>query len=174
MQVSAAEMDVVMSTNLTWTFEVDESAERAFEAVNNVRGWWSGGITGTTDELGGEFSYWVPGTHYTKFRVTELEPNRRVAWTVLDSWLGFPADTAEWDGTTVTFDIDEVGGRTQLRFTHHGLSPEAECYDVCSIAWGGYVMHSLRDLIASGVGRPNSIESAEAVEELRPTLTAQV
>lgn len=161
-----------MSENLTWTFQVDETPERAFEAINNVRGWWSGQITGSTAELGAEFSYWVPGIHYVKFRVTELAPARKVTWLALDSWLGLLNDKEEWTGTTVTFDIAEVDGRTEVRFVHHGLVPDVECYDVCWVAWGGYITTSLRELIATGRGRPNSIESPEAVEQVRATLAA--
>ena len=162
-----------MSENLTWTFEVDQSPERAYEAINDVRSWWSGTITGPTDEVGAEFSYWVPGVHYTKFRVTELVPGRKVSWLALEAWLAFTEDKAEWTGTVVTFEITEIDGRTQVRFTHDGISPEVECYDVCWIAWGGYITNSLRSLIVSGQGQPNSIESPEVVEQLRPTLVAR-
>src|SRR5215831_13487423 len=122
-----------MPDSLTWTFQVDESPQRAYEAINDVRGWWSGQISGLA----------------------------------LDSWLAFPDDKEEWTGTTVTFDVTEVDGRTEVRFTHHGLAPEVECYDVCWVAWGGYITRSLRDLITTGTGRPNSIESPEAVEQVR-------
>jgi len=162
-----------MSDNLTWTFQVDESPERAYHAINDVRGWWSGRITGPTDHLGAEFSYWVPGTHYTKFRITELVPGRKVTWPTLESWLAFPDDKEEWTGTTVTFDITEVNGRTQVRFTHEGLVPEVECYDVCEVAWGGYVIGSLHDLITTGTGQPNSIESTEALEKVRAALPSR-
>lgn len=162
-----------MSENLTWTFAVDTAPRNAYDAINNVRGWWSATVTGATDRLGAEFSYWVPGVHYAKFRVTQLVPGRKVSWLVLDSWLGFPSDKEEWNGTTVSFDITEVDGRTQVRFTHHGLVPEVECYDVCWVAWGGYVTNSLRELITTGTGRPNSIETPEAIEQIRPTLAIQ-
>ena len=55
-----------MSDSLTRTFQVDASPQRAYDAINDVRGWWSGRITGPTDQLGAEFSYWVPGIHYVK------------------------------------------------------------------------------------------------------------
>jgi uncharacterized protein YndB with AHSA1/START domain len=161
-----------MSESLTWTFQVDESPEHVYAAINDVRGWWSAQITGSTDHAGAEFSYWVPGTHYVKFRVTELVPGRRVSWLALDSWLAFPEDKQEWTGTTVTFDITDVDGRAQVRFTHHGLVPEVECYDVCWVAWGGYITGSLRNLITTGTGQPNSIESPETVEQVRAVLAA--
>ena len=162
-----------MPDSLTWTFQVDESPQRVYEAINDVRGWWSGQITGPTDDLGAEFSYWVSGVHYVKFRITELVPGRKISWLALDSWLAFPDDKEEWTGTTVTFDVTEVDGRTEVRFTHHGLAAEVECYDVCWVAWGGYITGSLRDLITTGTGRPNSIESPEAVDQVRAALASQ-
>jgi hypothetical protein len=80
-----------------------------------VRGWWSGRIGGDTDVLGAEFTYTVPEIHYTKFRITELVPGRRVAWHVVDSHLSFIEDKEEWTGTTVVFDIAERDGRTEVR-----------------------------------------------------------
>jgi hypothetical protein len=38
--------------NLTYTFAVDQTPEEAFAAINNVCGWWSGEIEGSTDKLG--------------------------------------------------------------------------------------------------------------------------
>jgi hypothetical protein len=43
--------------NRSATFTVDQSPAEAFAAVNNVRRWWSGQIDGSTDKLGGEFTY---------------------------------------------------------------------------------------------------------------------
>lgn len=152
-----------MDTSLSYTFTVEQTPEQAFAAITDVRGWWSGTITGPTDVLGATFSYTVPDIHWSEFRITELVPGRRVAWLVTDSFLSFPADKEEWTGTTVVFDITERDGRTEVRFTHEGLRPQDECYDVCSRAWGEYVNGSLRDLIVAGTGRPNSFEGPEAL-----------
>jgi hypothetical protein len=51
-----------------------------------------------------------------------------------------------------------------VTFTHEGLSPDHECYAVCANAWGEYINGSLRDLIKTGSGRPNSFEGDDALE----------
>jgi hypothetical protein len=104
--------------------------------------------------VGDVFTYEVPGVHRCTMTLTELIPDRRVVWHVSDSWLGFvDGDSAEWDGTDVIVDIEGTDGGTHVRFTHRGLSPQAECFDMCSSAWGTYVA-SLRSLIVTGVGAP--------------------
>jgi hypothetical protein len=56
------------------------------------------------------------------------------------------------------FEISTRGNKTEIRFTHQGLVPAYECFDVCSNAWGSYVNGSLRNLIATGKGKPNPKE----------------
>ena len=56
------------------------------------------------------------------------------------------------------WEITKKGDKTEVRFDHLGLTPEVECYDACSNAWGGYVNSSLRNLITKGRGQPNRKE----------------
>jgi hypothetical protein len=148
-----------MAQDFTTTITVDATPQRAFDAINDVAGWW-GGITGTTTSVGDEFVYVVPGVHYSGLRVTALEPERTVEWTVTGSYLGFVADRQEWNGTTIRFDVSPHGDGAQIVFTHQGLGPGGECYDVCSNAWGMYVRGSLKAFVETGLGAPNSIEAA--------------
>lgn len=143
--------------NLTYAFTVDQTPQEAFAAINNVRGWWSGepGIEGSTAKLGDEFTYRYKDIHYSKQKVTEFIPGKKVVWHVLDSSLNFIENKSEWNGTQIIFDIDIKGGKTEVRFSHVGLVPEVECYDGCSNAWGSYINGSLKNLIAKGQGHPN-------------------
>jgi len=84
-------------------------------------------------------------------------PNTKVVWHVLANEFNFVKDKTEWTGTDVVFEIADRGDGTELRFTHLGLTPTYECYDVCSDAWGTYVRGSLRDLISKGKGTPTRI-----------------
>jgi uncharacterized protein YndB with AHSA1/START domain len=146
-----------VTDDLTYTFTVPQSPAEAFAAINDVRSWWSGEIEGPTDVLGAEWTYRVPDIHHSAHRITELVPGRSIAWLVTDGWLSFVDDTEEWVGTTIRFDLTPTAsGGTEVRFTHLGLRPQVECYGVCRVAWGEYVLGSLKERIESGVGRPDS------------------
>jgi hypothetical protein len=148
--------------NFATAFTVDQTPEEVFAAINNVRGWWSGdpGIEGSTDELGDEFTYRYKPHHYSKQKITESVPGKKVAWLVLDSQLNFVKDKSEWKGTKVTFEIAKKGDKTEVRFTHVGLVPEYECFDSCSGAWRSYINGSLRSLI-TGKGQTNPARPQE-------------
>jgi hypothetical protein len=148
-----------MSTqDLTITISVDQSPEEVFAAINNVRGWWSGEIEGSTDELGAEFTYRYKDVHRSTQKITELAPGKKVMWHVSDAQLSFVKNKTEWNGTDIVFEIFKKDGETELRFTHVGLVPAFECYGGCSGAWGFYINDSLRGLITTGKGRPNQTE----------------
>jgi hypothetical protein len=137
---------------------VDQSPQEVFDAINNVRGWWSGELAGPTDHLGAEFTYRYQDVHRTTQRITELVPGKKVVWRILDSYINFVKDKAEWNGTDVAFEIAKKAAKTELRFTHAGLTPAIECYGKCAGAWGFYINESLRRLITTGKGEPNEKE----------------
>jgi hypothetical protein len=147
-----------MNQNYTTTFAVDQTPEEVFAAINNVRGWWSDEIEGSTDKLGEEWAYHFEDVHRAKIKITEFVPNKKVVWLVLENYFNFTEDKTEWTNTEVTFEIAKKGDQTELRFTHVGLVPEYECFDLCSNAWGVYINGSLRSLITTGKGHPNGTQ----------------
>jgi hypothetical protein len=151
--------------NYTTTFTVDQTPEEAFAAINNVRGWWSEEIEGSTDKLGDEFTYHFADVHRCKMKLTEAIPGKKVVWLVLDNYFNFTEDKSEWKGTEITFEISKKGDKTEIHFTHLGLVPEYECFDICSNAWGTYINGSLRSLITTGKGQPNSSQQARTDAE---------
>src|SRR5438477_13087766 len=76
----------------TTDFSVDEAPHEVIAAINNVRGWWSGDIEGSTDQLGAEFTYRYEDVHWSEQRITELVPGKKVVWLVLASHLRFVED----------------------------------------------------------------------------------
>lgn len=140
--------------NYTATITVDRTPHEAFAAINNVRGWWSETIEGDSEQLGDVFLFHVPDAHRCTMTLTEVVPDRKVVWHVSDSYIKFAEDTAEWEDTEVVFEISETDGGTEVRFTHVGLVPAFDCFDICSNAWGAYITSSLRNLITTGQGDP--------------------
>ncbi len=156
------------SSDFTTTFLVDQTADEVFNAINNVRGWWSESVEGNTDKPGEEFLYYYKDVHISKMKIVEFIPGKKVVWLVLENHFNFTQDKTEWKGTRIIFDISEKEGKTELRLTHAGLVPEYECYDVCRDAWTSYIQGSLKSLITTGVGKPNAKEgglNAELIEK---------
>jgi uncharacterized protein YndB with AHSA1/START domain len=153
--------------NFAAAFSVDQSPEEVFDAINNVRGWWSEEIDGRTEKLDVEFKFHHKDVHRSTQKITEFVPNKKVVWHVLDSHLNFVKDKTEWTGTDVVFEITKQGSKTELRFTHVGLVPAFECYGGCSGAWGFLVNYSLRSLITTGKGQPYKREKGRAKKASR-------
>jgi hypothetical protein len=152
-------------TDFTKTLLVEHTPTEAFNAINNVRGWWSEEIEGNTDKLNEEFTYHYEDVHRCKIKVIELVPDEKVVWLVLDNYFNFTNDKNEWKGTKIIFEISQKDIKTEIRFTHQGLVPEYECYEVCRDAWSNYISHSLRKLITSGKGQPNPKEGSNDYRE---------
>lgn len=141
--------------DFTTTLLVDETPAAVFNAINNVRGWWSEEIEGSTDKLNAEFNYHYEDVHRCKMKITELIPNEKVVWLVLENYFKFTKDENEWTGNKIIFEIAEQGGKTQLRMTQAGLVPQYECFDICRDSWTNYIQKSLHSLITTGKGKPN-------------------
>jgi len=144
--------------SFTTSFLVDQTPEEVFNAVNNVRGWWSEDIEGSTEKLNDVFNYHYKDVHTSKMKLIEVTANKKVVWLVLDNHFKFTEDKSEWKDNKIVFEITEKGNQTQLQFTQLGLVPDYECYDVCRDAWSNYIKNSLRSLVATGKGQPNPKE----------------
>jgi uncharacterized protein YndB with AHSA1/START domain len=150
-------------SSYTTTVRIDRPPLEVFSAINDVRGWWSEEVVGDTDRVGAEYAYRGHDDadtveHRAHIRVEELVPGERVVWRVLDNYMSFIDDQTEWAGTEIRFELSAVpeadGRATELRFTHVGLVPSYECFDVCKDAWGMYIRESLPAFVTTGRGNP--------------------
>ena len=142
--------------DFTTTLLVDQTPREAFDAINNVRGWWSEEIEGSTNKLNDEFKYHFEDLHSCQMKLIEVVPDRKVVWYVMNNYFKFTTDKTEWIGTKISFEITKKDDKTQIRLTHLGLVPDYECFTVCSNAWTHYIQDSLRELITTGKGQPNA------------------
>jgi hypothetical protein len=77
-------------------------------------------------------------------KLIERVPNSKVVWRVLDNYFSFTKDKSEWKGTSLVFEVTTKGDKTKVHFTHRGLVPAYECFDMCSNAWDELIDGSLK------------------------------
>ena len=155
------------TADFSTTVLVDQNPEAAFNAINNVRGWWSEEIEGGTEKLNDEFSYHYEDVYRCKMRIIESVPNEKVVWLVLENYFKFTKDENEWTGNKIVFEITEEGSKTKVQMTQLGLVPQYECFDVCRDSWTNYIQNSLRNLIVTGKGKPNGKGKPQTENEKR-------
>ncbi|MGS2764716.1 SRPBCC family protein [Sinomicrobium sp. M5D2P9] len=130
--------------DFSYVFTTPKSPEEIFNLLLVIDKWWSGffeeTITGESRKINDEFSFSAGGgAHYSKHRLTELVPNQKIVWEVIESDLSFLTKTDEWMNTKLRFEIAQEGGMTRVTFTHEGLVPKFECYSNCTAAWTQYM-----------------------------------
>jgi len=140
------------TNDFTITLISDESPRTVFNAIRNVHQWWSGyyseKLEGDTENLNDEFTFIAGGgEHFSRQRLIEVIPDKRIVWLITESKLNFLEKKNEWTGTRVIFEISRADEKTRFKFTHEGLNPGVECYDSCAPAWTQYLQNRLRPMI---------------------------
>jgi hypothetical protein len=142
--------------------EVAQNAPKVFESIITVPKWWSKDFQGNSARLNDEFIIHHPGQHYSKQKLIEVVPDRKIVWLVTESNLDWiRSDRQEWTNTKMVFDITTAGDKTILHFTHEGLVPEKECYATCERGWDIVIKDWLHHFITTGKSAEGMINAAE-------------
>jgi hypothetical protein len=141
---------------------VKSTANTAFQSINQVAAWWTENIEGSSEILSDVFTLHFGGESFVTIKITESVPDKKVIWTVTDCYLHWLSDKKEWKDTQMVFDISAEGDSTRIQFTHVGLEPQVECYDMCVKGWDQYIKGSLARLLNEGKGLPQKKAMATA------------
>lgn len=83
------------------TIIVNASPEEAMKKISKVNLWWKKAFSGSAEKLNDKFT--VPfdkeGIAFVNFRVSELQPEKKVVWKVTDCYLPWFNDKKEWNNT---------------------------------------------------------------------------
>jgi hypothetical protein len=107
------------SANYTVEIEVAKSPDDVFNHVINLSKWWPEEFEGESIKLNTEFVFRTGDTHYSKNKVVEFVPNKKVVWVTTESMR--KTDNYDWTGTKFIFELTSKGDHTQLKFTYDGV-----------------------------------------------------
>ncbi|MGN6567653.1 MAG: SRPBCC domain-containing protein [Flavipsychrobacter sp.] len=139
--------------SFTTTVTFEKSPWEIFEHLTrDVPKWWGGkDFKGNSVAVNDEFTIHHPGTHFSRQRVVEIIPDKKVVWLVTESkfdWL--ERNKEEWTNTKMIFELNSDGYKTTLHFTHEGLVPDLECYDRISEGWDTVIRGWLYQFVNTG------------------------
>jgi Activator of Hsp90 ATPase homolog 1-like protein len=135
--------------SFTLTINVNKPPHEAFNRIKDVSKWWGGkDLEGTINE----FTITHEGSHYSKQKLIELIPDKRIVWHITEAtlyWL--QKNKHEWTNTKLIFEITPKGNKTRIQFTHEGLVLQLECYSRCTDeGWAVVIKDYLFNFIEEG------------------------
>ncbi len=114
----------------------------ALTTLDGLSGWWIEKTSGNP-ALGGV----IENPIGLDMKVTELDPGRLVRWEAT----GGPA---EWDGTSIRFELRQHGDWTTVLFKQEGWHEPTELMHHSSTKWATFLI-SLKQLVETGAGTPH-------------------
>ncbi|WP_222166162.1 SRPBCC family protein [Edaphocola aurantiacus] len=142
--------------NYSQTITLNTTADKVFSALtNDIPLWWTEIFEGGASNQGDNFTIRFGDHIFKTMKVQELSADEKVVWLVEDSLIDIPglSKQKEWIRTTIIWEILTKEHSTELKLTHIGLSPEVECYEICSGGWQQFT-GSLKLFLETGKGAP--------------------
>ncbi len=134
--------------HFTSSIELPASPQQVFDCIKDVQTWWSKDFQGKSASVDDDFIINHPGLHYSRQRLVEAIPGKRLVWLVTESELNWlEKDKQEWTNTKLIFALTPNGKTTLLHFTHEGLVPEKESYAMCSKSWNEVIRERFLKLV---------------------------
>ncbi len=167
----------MQNKSYTTTIEVAQSPQFVFKCItNDVAKWWGGkDLEGNSAKLNDEFIINHPGAHYSKQKLIEVIPDKKIVWLVTESKLNWlQKDMNEWTNTKMIFEVTTKVDKTVLLFTHEGLVPEKECYAKCEQGWNMVIKDWLFNFIATGVIKIYLHQTKSEMKNFNSSISAKI
>jgi hypothetical protein len=127
----------------------------AFEKIADFSAWWATNVKGSSSNVGDRITVRFGKTH-SILEVSEMIPDKKICWTVVDAYLPLFKDPYEWKDTSLIFELSNDGEASRIKFTHQGLVPGKDCYEDCTKGWTFYITRSLHQFLQNGTGMPGT------------------
>lgn len=115
---------------------IQSTPEKIYKAITTEEGiasWWSK-TNNAKAQAGSIYRIYFGPDYYKEIKVTELVPNKKVVWKILDAH-------PEWVSTTITFDIGIGNNNTELRFRHSDWKDYTNMFAQCNHHWGIFLIN---------------------------------
>jgi uncharacterized protein YndB with AHSA1/START domain len=126
---------------------IKTTAERIFEAIVTQEGlvsWFSRSTIARPQA--GYVNVFTFGNYRLELKITDLVPNKRVGWLctrAIEAWLH----------TTISFELEEQGENTLLRFAHADWKAMNDAFASSCYDWAMF-LRSLKSYCETGAGSP--------------------
>jgi hypothetical protein len=114
----------IQNKKYTVEIEIAKSLNDVFNHVIDVSKWWPEDFEGTSIKLDTEFIFSTGDSHYSKNKVIEFVPNKKLVWVTTESRR--KTDNFDWTGTKMIFELIPQEDTTMLQFTYDGVVLENE------------------------------------------------
>src|SRR5579859_854988 len=102
------------AANYTVSIEIAKSPHDVFNHVIDLSKWWPEAFEGESIKLNAEFILSTGDTHYSRNKVIEFVPDKKVVWITTGSIR--KTDNYDWTGTKFIFELTPQGDNTLLKF----------------------------------------------------------
>jgi hypothetical protein len=146
------------------TINVKTSNEKVFKAITtDVNKWWGNVDNKMANKIGSEFSVFFEENTEWRFVISELREFSHVTWKCIyanHSFSGLKGIKEEWLNSEIIFVCKvQKDNMVQLSFTHKGLTPDLNCYEICNAGWTHFIVNSLKQYLETGTGTPNLVNT---------------
>jgi methyltransferase-like protein len=107
------------TANYTSEIEFAKYPNDVFNHLIDLSKWWPEEFVGESIKLNSEFIFKTGEGHYSKNKVVEFVPNKKIVWLAIESQR--ESDNFDWTGTKFIFELIPKGDDTILKFTYDGV-----------------------------------------------------